>query len=184
MSGFGQTDPVRKQAGVRESSGPFPAIASQPMWIGSGMFTGVSLRKSSPWIGRVGVQFQLTPPPPTPAFKLTSHPSCPPGYTRCPSTFLPPFANQIKIKNNFFNRVVVTSKYWPQVPSACAGGIKREIIYVSSHCHHQNDSCVKMGSDGSLFSVSLIVRDKVTRQCPQTTCFWRERRAEAYQPNA
>ena len=30
------------------------------------------------------------------------------------------------------------------------------------HCHHQNDSCVKMGSDESHFNVSLIVRDKVT----------------------
>ena len=51
---------------------------------------------------------------------------------------------------------------------------KREInntIYLSLHCHHQNDSCVKMGSDESRFNVSLIVRDKVTRQCPQTTTF-------------
>ena len=46
---------------------------------------------------------------------------------------------------------------------------KREIIYLSLHCHHQNDSCIKMGSDESHFNVSLIVRDKVTRQCPQTT---------------
>ena len=45
----------------------------------------------------------------------------------------------------------------------------REIIYLSLHCHHQNDSCVKMGGDESHFNVSLIVRDKVTRQCPQTT---------------
>ena len=29
----------------------------------------------------------------------------------------------------------------------------------------------KMGSDESHFNVSLIVRDKVTRQCPQTTTF-------------
>jgi len=46
-----------------------------------------------------------------------------------------------------------------------------EIIYLSLHCHHQNDSRVKMGSDESHFNVSLIVRDKVTRQCPQTTIF-------------
>ena len=44
--------------------------------------------------------------------------------------------------------------------------------------HHQNDSCIKMGSDESYFNISLIVRDKVTRQCPQTTTF-EERRAEA-----
>ena len=48
---------------------------------------------------------------------------------------------------------------------------KREIIYLSLYCHHQNDSCIKMGSDESHFNVSLIVRDKVTRQCPQTTTF-------------
>ena len=48
---------------------------------------------------------------------------------------------------------------------------KREIIYLSLHCHHQNDSCIKMGSDESYFNVSLIVRDKVTRHCPQTTTF-------------
>ena len=43
---------------------------------------------------------------------------------------------------------------------------KREITYLSLHCHHKNDSCVKMGSDKSHFNVSLIVRDKVTRQRP------------------
>ena len=47
----------------------------------------------------------------------------------------------------------------------------REIMYLSLRCHHQNDSCIKMGSDESHFSVSLTVRDKITRQCPQTTTF-------------
>ena len=45
------------------------------------------------------------------------------------------------------------------------------MIYLSLHRHHQNDSCVKVGSSESHFNVSLIVRDKVTRQCPQTTTF-------------
>ena len=48
---------------------------------------------------------------------------------------------------------------------------EREIIYLSLHRHHQNDSCIEMDSDESQFNVSLIVRDKVTRQCPQTTTF-------------
>ena len=48
---------------------------------------------------------------------------------------------------------------------------KRESIYLSLHCNHQNDSCIKMGSDESHFIVSLIVRNKVTRQCPQSTTF-------------
>ena len=46
--------------------------------------------------------------------------------------------------------------------------VVEEIIYLSLHCQHQNDSCIKMGTDESHFNVSLIVRDKVTRQCPPT----------------
>ena len=37
-------------------------------------------------------------------------------------------------------------------------------IYLSLHCHHQNDSCIKMGSKGRHFNVSLIVRNKVTNK--------------------
>ena len=36
-------------------------------------------------------------------------------------------------------------------------------IYLSLHCHHQNDFCIKMGSDESHCNVSLTVRDKVIR---------------------
>ena len=39
------------------------------------------------------------------------------------------------------------------------------------HCHRKNDSCIKMGSGESHFNVSLIVRDRVTRQCTQATTF-------------
>ena len=46
-----------------------------------------------------------------------------------------------------------------------------EIIYLSLHSHHQNDSCIKVGSDESHFTVSSIVRDKVTKQRPQTKTF-------------
>ena len=42
---------------------------------------------------------------------------------------------------------------------------------LSLHCHHQNDLCIKVGNDESHFNVLFIVRDKVTRQCPQTTTF-------------
>ena len=31
----------------------------------------------------------------------------------------------------------------------------REIIYLSLHCHHQNDSRIKTGSDESHFNVSV-----------------------------
>ena len=44
----------------------------------------------------------------------------------------------------------------------------REIIYLSLHCHYQNDSCIKMGSDKSHFNVSLIVKDKVTNKTVST----------------
>ena len=30
---------------------------------------------------------------------------------------------------------------------------ERGMIYLSLHCHHQNDSCIKMGSDESHFIV-------------------------------
>ena len=54
------------------------------------------------------------------------------------------------------------------------GGGEGKYIYIYIHistCHHQNDSCIKMGSNESHFNVSLIVRDKVARQCPQTITF-------------
>ena len=48
----------------------------------------------------------------------------------------------------------------------------RIYTYHYIHCHHQNDFCIKVGSDESHFNVSfIIVTDKVTRQCPQTTTF-------------
>ena len=47
-------------------------------------------------------------------------------------------------------------------------GGKREIIYLSLRCHHENDSCIKMGSDESHFNVSLIVRDKATNKTVST----------------
>ena len=48
---------------------------------------------------------------------------------------------------------------------------KGETIYLSLHCHHHNDSCIKMGSDESHFNVSLTVKGKVTKERPQTTTF-------------
>ena len=56
---------------------------------------------------------------------------------------------------------------------------KRETIPLSLHCHHQKDSCIKMGSDESHFNVSFIVRDKVTRRCPQTTTFMKRRESRS-----
>ena len=65
--------------------------------------------------------------------------------------------------------------YWGRGGGVGGGGVwrweKRQIIYLSLHCHHKNDSRIKMGSDESHFNVSLIAMDKVTRQCLQTTAF-------------
>ena len=32
--------------------------------------------------------------------------------------------------------------------------LEGEIIYIRRHCHHQNDFCIKVGSDESHFDVS------------------------------
>ena len=44
-------------------------------------------------------------------------------------------------------------KWWKGVWKEGGWGVEREIIYLSLHCHHQNDSCIKMGSDESHFNV-------------------------------
>ena len=51
-----------------------------------------------------------------------------------------------------------------------------ESIYLSLHYHHQNDSCIKMGSDESYFNVSLIVSDTVTRL---TTAFLKRKESRS-----
>ena len=51
---------------------------------------------------------------------------------------------------------------------------KREIIYLSLRCHHQNYFCIKMGSDKSHFNVSLTVKDKVTNKTMSTDHTYRK----------
>ena len=46
-------------------------------------------------------------------------------------------------------------------------------IYLSSHRHHQNGSCIRMGRDASPFNVILIVRGKVAKA--QTSTFFEEK---------
>ena len=50
-------------------------------------------------------------------------------------------------------------------------GGEGDYIHLSLHCHLQEHSCIEMGSDESHFNVSLILRDRVKRQRPQTTTF-------------
>ena len=65
------------------------------------------------------------------------------------------------------------------------------VVFKSNH----GSEGVKTDSDESHFNVSLIVRDEVTRQCPQTTTFLMRKESRsgieprplgpsAYQPNA
>ena len=51
------------------------------------------------------------------------------------------------------------------------GGRGRGRVYTYRYTVTTRMTCIKMGRDESHFNVSLIVRDKVTRQCPQTTTF-------------
>ena len=67
------------------------------------------------------------------------------------------------------------------------GGGKKEIIYLLLHCHHQNDSCIILGSDERHFNVSLIMMGKVTRLSTNQKLFEgegkpKQNRAEALQP--
>ena len=72
------------------------------------------------------------------------------------------------------------------------GGGEKEIIYVSLHCLHQNDFCIKMGSDESHFNVLVGSDGQSQDSVHKPQPFWRERRAEgvsnrgpsAFQPNA
>ena len=70
---------------------------------------------------------------------------------------------------------------------------EREIIYLSQHCHHQNDFCIKMGTDESHFNVSVgSVGQSHKTVSTNYNLFEEKRRAEvvsnrgpaAYQPNA
>ncbi len=70
---------------------------------------------------------------------------------------------------------------------------EREIIYLSLHCHHQNDSCIKMGSDESHFNVSVGSVGQSHRTVSTNHNLFEEkgepkrvsnRGPSAYQPNA
>ena len=51
------------------------------------------------------------------------------------------------------------------------GGVGRGRVYTYRYTVTTRMACIKMGSDESHFHVSLIVMDKVTGPCPQTTTF-------------
>ena len=51
------------------------------------------------------------------------------------------------------------------------GGGGRGRVYTYHYTVTTRMTCIKMGSGERHFNVSLVVRNKVTRQCPQTTTF-------------
>ena len=44
--------------------------------------------------------------------------------------------------------------------------------YMSLHCHHQNDSCIRWAA---MRAILFHCEDKVTRQCPQTTAVFEKK---------
>ena len=65
------------------------------------------------------------------------------------------------------------------------GGVRgRLYTYRYKRRHNQNDSCIKTGSDESHFNVSVIVRNRVTRRCPQTTTFKGKERRSGFEPRS
>ena len=59
------------------------------------------------------------------------------------------------------------------------GGAGRWRVYTYRYTVTTKMTCIKMVSDESHFNVSLIVRDKVTRQCPQTTTFLKRKESRS-----
>ena len=59
------------------------------------------------------------------------------------------------------------------------GGRGRLYTYRYTSCHHQNDSCIKMGSDESHFNVSVGSDGQITGQCPQTTTFLKRKESRS-----
>ena len=60
------------------------------------------------------------------------------------------------------------------------GGGGRGRLYTYRYTLTTRMACIKIGSDESHFNISLIVRDKVTRQCPQTTRFEEKKEPKRY----
>ena len=52
---------------------------------------------------------------------------------------------------------------------------EREIIYLSLHCHHQNDFCIKMCSEESHFNVSVGSDGQSHRTVPTNHSLFEEK---------
>ena len=54
---------------------------------------------------------------------------------------------------------------------------------IAIHCHLQNNSCIKMGSDESHFSVSLTVRNEATNSVHRPQFLKRKERRSRFEPS-
>ena len=64
------------------------------------------------------------------------------------------------------------------------GGGGRGRAYTYRYTVTTRMTCIKMGSDESRFNVSLIVKDKVTRPCPQTKLSKRKESRSGIEPRS
>ena len=58
---------------------------------------------------------------------------------------------------SLFNAELSSDRYWRGASLQEVDG-ERGRLWLTRRCHHQNDSCIQMGSDESCFNVSLAVR--------------------------
>ena len=77
-----------------------------------------------------------------------------------------------------FNTELSQKRYWCGLRSQEGGG--RGILYLSLPCHHQNGSCIKMGSNERHLNVSVIVRGKVTKTVSTGHTTFEEKGVQSY----
>ena len=75
-----------------------------------------------------------------------------------------------------FNTELSQKRYWCGLRFQEAGEGVYDIL--SLPCHHQNGSCIKMGSNERHFNVSLIVRGKVTKTVSTGRHLWKEQSSD------
>ena len=61
-------------------------------------------------------------------------------------------SNSVSLFNGVVSKEVLAGA---EIPGGRGRG---RLMYLTLHCNHQNDSCIKTGSDESRFNILLIVR--------------------------
>ena len=79
-------------------------------------------------------------------------------------------------------RELSSKKCWRRPKPQVVG--KEVRLYLSLHCHHHNDSCIKVGSDDSHFNVSSIVKAKSQDSVHKPQPFKREDSRSGIEPRS